>query len=317
MSQPPAPRPAAVAPAVVVLGPTASGKSDVAMAAATAVPGAEIVAVDAMQVYRGMDIGTAKPTVADQCAVPHHGIDLVDPDADMTVTEFRVAYDAALDDIASRNARAIVVAGTGLYLTATLDRLELPGSFPQVRADLEAEPDTAALFARLSVLDAAAVARIDPANRRRIVRALEVAIGSGRPFSSYGPGVAAFPTTPVMQIGIRWPREALAERIARRVRLMMRDGLLDEVRRVHARGMSRTAAQALGYKELVAHLEGAVTLDEAVEAVILRTRQFAVRQERWFRRDPRIRWFDIDARATDPLEPVRSAVTDLMLSSTS
>ncbi len=295
-------------PAVVVLGPTASGKSDVAMAAAGAVAGTEIVAVDAMQVYRGMDIGTAKPTESDQRAVRHHGIDLVEPTDDMTVTEFRAAYDGALDGIASRGARAIVVAGTGLYLTAVLDRLELPGSYPDVKAELDAEPDTSVLFDRLERLDPAAVARIDPSNRRRIVRALEVTVGSGRPFSSYGPGVAAFPATPVVQIGIRWPREALAERVERRVHAMMRAGLLDEVRRVHDAGMSRTAAQALGYKELVEHLVGDVSLEEAVEAVIRRTRQFAVRQERWFRRDPRIRWIDIDASATDPLEPVRSSV---------
>lgn len=299
----PAPR-----PAVVVLGPTASGKSDVAMAAAGAVPGSEIVAVDAMQVYRGMDIGTATPSAADQVAVRHHGIDLVDPADDMTVTEFRHAYDAALDDIETRGGRAIVVAGTGLYLTAVLDRLELPGSYPEVKAELEREPGTATLFDRLAGLDPAAVSRIDPANRRRIVRALEVTLGSGRPFSSYGPGVAAFPETTVVQIGIRWPREALAARVERRVHSMMEEGLLDEVRRIHTAGMSRTAAQALGYKELVEHLEGAVTLDQAVEVVILRTRQFAVRQERWFRRDPRVRWIDIDATASDPLEPVRSAV---------
>lgn len=302
------PRPAVVVPAVVILGPTASGKSDVAMAAAQALADTEIVAVDAMQVYRGMDIGTAKPTAADQRLVRHHGIDLVDPSDDMTVTEFRVAYDAALADIDGRGRQAIVVAGTGLYLTAVLDRLELPGSFPDIKAELETESDTEALFERLALLDPTAVRRIDPANRRRIVRALEVTLGSGRPFSSYGPGVAAFPATSVVQVGIRWPREALAERVARRVHVMMQDGLLDEVRRIHAAGMSRTAAQALGYKELIDHLRGDVTLDEAVDAVILRTRQFAVRQERWFRRDPRIRWIDIDASATDPLEPVRSAV---------
>jgi tRNA dimethylallyltransferase len=290
------------APAVVVLGPTASGKSDVAMAAARDVPGTEIVAVDAMQVYRGMDIGTAKPTAADQAAVRHHLIDLVEPDTEFTVAEYRRAYDAAVATIAGR---PLLVAGTGLYLTAVLDRLEMPGQWPAVRADLEANPDTAALHARLATLDPAAAARIEPNNRRRIVRALEVTLGSGRPFSSYGPGMQAYPPTDAVLVGLRWPRPVLAERIARRVEAMMAAGLLAEVERLAARGLSRTAAQALGYKELLAHLDGHCSLDEAVDQIVLRTRQFAVRQERWFRRDPRVRWIDIDR---DPVAEVAPAV---------
>lgn len=298
------------APAVVVLGPTASGKSAVAMAAAQRVAGVEIVAVDAMQVYRGMDIGTAKPTAQDRARVPHHGLDLVDPHEQMAVTEYRDAVDVALADIAARGGRPLLVAGTGLYLTAVVDRLELPGTFPEVRAEIDAEPDTAALYARLAALDVAAAARIDPANRRRIVRALEVTLGTGRPFSSFGPGVSAHPPTDVMQIGIRWPRPALAERIAARVEQMVAAGLVDEVERVWRTGMSRTAAQALGYKELIGVFTGTATLDEALAAVVLRTRQYAVRQERWFRRDPRIRWTDVDAAALDPLGPAVEAVCD-------
>ena len=290
------------APAVVVLGPTASGKSDVAMAAARQVPGTEIVAVDAMQVYRGMDIGTAKPTPADRAAVRHHLLDLVDPDTDFTVAEFRRAYDAAVATIAGR---PLLVAGTGLYLAAVLDRLELPGQWPALRAELEADPDTAGLYARLRALDPAAAAKIEPNNRRRIVRALEVTLGSGRPFSSYGPGLQAYPPTDATLIGLRWPRPVLAERIARRVEAMMAAGLLAEVERLAARGLSRTAAQALGYKELLEHLAGRCSLDEAVARIVLRTRQFAVRQERWFRRDPRVRWFDVDR---DPVAEVAPAV---------
>jgi len=302
-----------VTPPVVVLGPTASGKSDVAMGAAQMVPGTEIVAVDAMQVYRGMDIGTAKPNAADRVAVVHHGIDLVDPTDEMSVTEFRRSVDAAMAAIDERaGARALLVAGTGLYLTAILDRLELPGTWPDVRAELDADPDTAAHFRRLVTLDPDAAAKVDPANRRRIVRALEVTLGSGRPFSSFGPGVSAFPPTDAVQIGIRWSRPALAARIERRVGEMMDRGLLDEVVAVGALGLSPTARQALGYKELLDHLEGAVTLAEAVAAIVVRTRQFAVRQERWFRRDPRIRWIDVDEDAADPWEPVRdSVVTEL------
>jgi tRNA dimethylallyltransferase len=189
---------ASASPRLVLLGPTASGKSDVAMAAARLVAGTEIVAVDAMQVYRGMDIGTAKPTAADQQAVRHHGIDLYDPAQDATVTMYRRAYDAALDDIAARGGQALLVAGTGLYLTAVLDRLEVPGSYPAVRAELDADPDTARLHTRLADVDPAAAARIEPNNRRRIVRALEVTLGSGRPFSSFGPGCrrSRRPTSP-------------------------------------------------------------------------------------------------------------------------
>ncbi len=283
------------------------------MAAAAAVPGTEIVAIDAMQVYRDMDIGTAKPTAADRAAVVHHCLDLADPSDEMSVTAFRVAYDEALSSIASRaGSQALLVAGTGLYLTAAIDRLELPGVWPDVRATIEAEPDTAVLYARLKDLDATAAERIDPGNRRRIVRALEVSVGSGQPFSSFGPGVGAYPPTDIAQYGIRWPRAELAERIERRVATMMATGLLDEVAHLAAHGLSPTARQALGYKELLDHLDGLATLDEAVEAIVTRTRRFATRQERWFRRDPRIRWIDIDPAAADPLAEVRTIVTDAL-----
>jgi len=289
------------APAVVVLGPTASGKSDVAMAAARTVAGTEIVAVDAMQVYRGMDIGTAKPTAADQAAVPHHGIDLVDPDVDFTVADYQRAYDSA---VAAISGRPLLVAGTGLYLSAVVDRLAVPGQWPAVRAQLERVEDVSELWTRLGELDPVAATRIEPANRRRIVRALEVTVGSGRPFSSYGPGLQAYPPSDVRLLGLRWPRDALAARIERRVEAMMAAGLLDEVERLAGRGLSRTAAQALGYKELLAHLHGQVGLDEAVATIVRRTRQFAVRQERWFRRDPRVRWFDIDRDPVAEVAPV-------------
>jgi tRNA dimethylallyltransferase len=300
-------------PPVVVLGPTASGKSEVAMAAATEVAGVHIVAVDAMQVYRGMDIGTAKPSTADRAAVVHHCVDLVDPDVEMSVTDFRRAYDEAVATIAAtEGARALLVAGTGLYLTAAIDRLEPPGTWPDVRAGLDEDPDTTGLYARLRELDPVAATRMQPTNRRRVVRALEVTIGSGRPFSSFGPGVSAFPPTDIVQFGIRWPRVALAVRIERRVQQMLDRGLLDEVARLATTGLSPTARQALGYKELLDHLDGIVTFDEAVAAIVTRTRQFAARQERWFRRDRRIRWFGIDPDAADPLRDVRQAVVDAL-----
>jgi tRNA dimethylallyltransferase len=234
----------------------------------------------------------------------------------MSVTEYRDAYDAALAAVAAMpGSRALLVAGTGLYLTAAVDRLELPGLWPDVRAALEFDADTAALHARLAELDPPAADKIDPGNRRRIVRALEVTIGGGRPFSSYGPGVAAFPPTDVVQFGIRWPRAALAERIERRVGAMMDAGLLDEVARLAAHGMSPTARQALGYKELLDHLDGLTSLDDAVASIVTRTRRFAARQERWFRRDPRIRWVDIDPSAPDPLADVRTLLVTALASS--
>ena len=290
---------------VAVLGPTASGKSDVAMAAAGAVEGTEIVAVDAMQVYRGMDIGTAKPSAADRECVPHHCLDLVDPTESFTVTDYRAAYDRAVARIAGR---CLLVAGTGLYLAAVVDRLDVPGRWPDIRARFASMP-ISDLWVKLIDLDPRAATRIDPGNRRRVERALEVSVGSGQPFSSYGPGLAAYPPTTTVMIGLRWPRPVLAERIERRVEEMMTAGLLDEVMRVAGAGMSQTAGQALGYKELVDHIEGRVGLDEAVATIVTRTRQFAVRQERWFRRDPRVRWIDVEH---DPVAEAAPAVIDAL-----
>jgi len=268
--------------------------------------GAHIVAVDAMQVYRGMDIGTAKPTADDQTAVPHHCLDLVNPDERFTVAEFKSHGVAACEQISQAGADALFVAGTGLYLTAVIDDLQLPGEWPEVRAALQAEPDVDVLFARLQELDPRAASRMDKSNRRRIERALEVCIGSGRPFSSFGPGTGAYPPSSARQIGILWPRETLSQRIERRVHAMMAAGLLGEVRGLAARfTLSREARQALGYKELLEHLDGHLSLEEAVAKIVLRTRQFAVRQERWFRRDPRIEWVTVQA---DPVAEVAPRV---------
>ncbi len=287
--------------AVVVLGPTASGKSDVAMALARSAAqagGFEIVAVDAMQVYRRMDIGTAKPTVADRAAVPHHLLDLVDPDHDFAVTEFSAAASSAMADIRSRGKVPLLVGGTGLYLRALTDPMEIPGSWPEIRAALEHRAQTASvatLHAELAELDPIAAAKMEPSNVRRVVRALEVCLGSGRRFSSFGPGLDTYPAVPFVQFGLRWARPVLARRIEDRVHRMVAAGLPDEVSQLLQEfpGLSRTARQALGYKEVIEHLDGRISLDEAVAQVVLHTRQFAVRQERWFRRDPRIRWIDI------------------------
>ena len=189
-----------------------------------------------------------------------------------------------------------------------IDELVFPGEWPEIRAELEAETNTSHLFARLTELDPVAASRTEPNNRRRIVRALEVCLGSGERFSDAGPGTATFPDNGVVQIGIRWTRSDLAERIARRVDQMIADGLVDEVRSLMAESptMSRTAAQALGYKEMIDHIAGRASLEEARNEVVLRTVQFAVRQERWYRRDPRITWVDV---TNDTFASVSTAVS--------
>ena len=282
---------------MVILGPTASGKSDVAMALAERHNEVELVAVDAMQVYRRMDIGTAKPSAADRAAVPHHCLDLVDAADDFTVTDFVTTAAEALQGIAAREHRALLVAGTGLYLRSVTDPMEVPGRWPDLHAELVARASaegTEVLHRQLAVLDPAAAAKMEPSNARRIVRAMEVTLGSGRPFSSYGPGIDSYPSVRFAQFGLRWPRNLLTRRIAERVHRMIDRGLLAEVESLSEGPISRTARQALGYKELFDHVGGGCSLDVAIETIITRTRQFAVRQERWFRRDPRIRWIDID-----------------------
>ena len=291
---------------VVVLGPTASGKSDVAMAAAQTHGGVHIVAADAMQVYRHMNIGTAKPTPDDQQRVVHHGLDLADPHERYTVARYVEDREVARTHIATAGARELVVGGTGLYVTAVVDGLNLPGEWPELRAELETEPDTAVLFRRLQSLDAAATTKMEPTNRRRIIRALEVCVGSGQPFSSFGEGVTTFPVTDIVQVGIRWQRDELRARIAQRVHRMVEAGLFEEVRALLEvqPEISLTARQALGYKEVIECLEGRWTQQQAIDATILRTQQFAIRQERWYRRDPRIQWVEVQKDPVAEVTPV-------------
>jgi tRNA dimethylallyltransferase len=282
---------------IVIAGPTASGKSDVAMALARTHFEVELIAVDAMQVYRRMDIGTAKPSMDDLIAVQHHCVDLVDAADEFTVTDFAAEARAAITVIEARNNRAVLVAGTGLYLRSVTDPMEVPGRWPDVHAELEARVDSEgveSLHQQLVALDPSAATKMEPTNARRVVRALEVTLGSGRPFSSFGPGVDTYPQVRFVQFGLRWPRPVLTNRIAERVNRMIDGGLVAEVESLASGPISRTARQALGYKELFDYLDGASTLDAAIDTIITRTRQFAVRQERWFRRDPRIRWIDID-----------------------
>jgi tRNA dimethylallyltransferase len=293
---------------LVLVGPTASGKSALALSLARRRRAngeqVELISMDSMAVYRGMDIGTTTPDARERALVPHHLLDVVEPEQEFSVAEFVRAVRGVLDDLERRDASAILVGGTGLYVQAVVDDLDLPGRYPDVLAELQAEPDTRALHARLVELDPDAASRIEPDNRRRVLRALEVTVGAGRPFSSYGPGLDAYPPTPFVLAGVRVPRDVLAERVEQRLQEQLDAGFLDEVRALRDRtsGVSRTAAQALGYRELGAHLDGERTLDEAVEETVTRTRQFGVRQLRWFGRDPRIRWFDHEGDPTRVLD---------------
>jgi len=290
---------------VALVGTTASGKSELAFGVARRLGDVELVCVDSMTVYRGMDIGTAKPGPATRAEVPHHLLDLVDPDEEFTVSQFQRAAHAALVDIAGRGRRALLVGGTGLYLRAVVDDLTLPARFPEVATALEEEADhpggLTLLYDRLAQLDPAAAARIEPTNRRRVVRALEVTLGSGRPFSSFGPGLTTYPPTRVVLVGLPFVPADVDRRIEERFRRWMDEGMLDEVRALAARraGLSRTARQALGYRELLAYVEAGVPLEECITAAVARTRTFARRQWSWFRRDPRIRWVHEDE---DPAE---------------
>ena len=283
------------APLLALVGPTASGKTAVALELAPELD-AEIVSVDSMLLYRGMDIGTAKPTPAERARIPHHLVDVADPAESFSVQRYQALAREALGDIAARGRRALLVGGSGLYFRAIVDELEFPATDAQLRSSLEAEAERdgqPALYARLAATDPAAASRIEPGNVRRTVRALEVAAVTGRPFSSFAAAWAAFPVDRVRAAGILPEREVLDRRIEERVRAMIVEGFVEEVRALLARGdVGRiTSGQAIGYAAVARHLAGETTIEDAIEATIRRTRAFARRQLAWFRRDPRIRWF--------------------------
>jgi len=343
---------------LALVGPTASGKTALALALARRRPETvELVSVDSMAVYLGMDVGTAKPTLAERAGVAYHLVDLADPSEDFSVSRFRAAATEAIKGIEGRDKVALLVGGTGLYLQAVVDDLQLPGRWPEVAAALNAEiagwqtaaatggtgapadaaaadaaaadaaaadagaadagaadagaadagvGAVAALHARLADLDPAAAARMEPTNRRRVVRALEVTLGSGRPFSSFGPGLGAYPPSRFALVGLSVPGPVLAQRIDSRLDAQLAAGFVDEVRRMAARpaGLSRTARQAVGYRELLAHVETGLPLAQAVDETRQRARRLARRQRAWFGRDPRITWLAADdpAVALDELE---------------
>lgn len=279
-------------PVIAVVGPTGSGKSDLAVDLALELDG-EVINADAMQFYRGMDIGTAKITETERRGVPHHLLDILDVTEEASVSDFQRRARAAIADIHRRGRRAILAGGSGLYVRAALDVLEFPGTDPEIRARLERENDaagTAPLLERLQDVDPVSAGRLGDA--RRIIRALEVFELTGRPFSSFMPNREYF--QPAVQIGLEVDRDMLKKRLADRVHRMVDDGLLAEVERLDAAGLrrGRTAPRALGYAQFLKVLDGEADVSQAAEETIVATRQFARRQLTWFRADPRITWLD-------------------------
>ena len=286
------------APVVIaVVGPTAAGKSDLGVALARAL-GGEVVNADSMQVYRGMDVGTAKLTVDERGGVPHHLLDLWDCDHAVSVAEFQSLARGAIDDARGRGRVPVLVGGSALYVRAVLDEMDFPGTDPTLRADLErrlVDEGPAALHAELAGIDPTAAALILPSNGRRIVRALEVVRLQGEFRAALPEPVDVYPC---VRIGLDVPRDVLDARIQARVDRMWAAGLVDEVRRLDADGRlgrAPTASRALGYRQVLDHLAGRCTDEQAREETVRATRRFARRQDRWFRKDPRITWLPFDA----------------------
>jgi tRNA dimethylallyltransferase len=279
-------------PVVAVVGPTAAGKSELSLALADALDG-EVVNADSMQLYQGMDIGTAKLSPAERQGVRHHLLDIWPVTRTASVSVYQALARAAIDDIRGRDRTPILVGGSGLYVRAAIDNLQFPGTDAELRAGLEDELAAVGprvLHARLAGLDPLAAAAILPGNGRRIVRALEVIELSGRPFSATLPDYQA--VYPVVQVGVEMPRDVLDRRIDVRVAGMWDRGLVDEVRQLETAGLraGRTASRALGYAQVLRFLDAEWEEQEAAAQTVLATRRFVRRQESWFRRDPRVVW---------------------------
>jgi tRNA dimethylallyltransferase len=278
---------------VAVVGPTASGKSELALDLAEAL-GGEVVNTDSMQIYRGMDIGTAKVPAHERRGLTHHLLDVLDVAEPATVAEFQAWARAVVDDCRIRDVTPVLVGGSALYTRAILDHFEFPGTDAALRAELEQELATLgveAMHARLARVDPLSAERIVPTNGRRIVRALEVVALTGRPFSATLPSMEyVYPDA--VQVGIDIPRDVLDQRIELRVQHMWDAGLVEEVRRLAAAGLGegRTASRALGYQQVLRFLAGEITEEQAREQTVVGTRRFARRQDAWFRKDPRIHW---------------------------
>ena len=280
-----------------VVGPTASGKSDLALELACVLPGVlgasgagEIVSADALQLYRGMDVGTAKTPVEERRGIAHHQIDVLEVRDEASVAAYQKHARADVAGIHERGGVAVVAGGSGLYQRALLDVIEFPGTDPAVRARFEEEAEgpmgSRGLHDRLTQLDPVSAERIDPHNARRIIRALEVIELTGRPYSASMPRHEF--AAPSLMVALRRPMEELDERIAVRTRAMMDGGLIEEVR-------AKTASRATGYAQALAVIDGQMSEDEAVESIALATRQLARRQVKWLRPDPRVHWLDVES----------------------
>jgi tRNA dimethylallyltransferase len=292
---------AMLGPVIAVVGPTAAGKSELSLDLAHALDG-EVVNADSMQLYLGMDVGTAKLTMPERAGVPHHLLDIWPVTQTASVSQYQVLARQAIDDIRRRGRTPVLVGGSGLYVRAALDKLQFPGTDPDLRARLEEElgqVGPADLHARLAILDPPAAAAILPGNGRRIVRALEVIEMSGQPFSATLPAYES--VYPAIQLGIELPRPELDQRITDRVHRMLRLGLVDEVRQLELAGLrdGKTASRALGYAEVLRFLAGEWGLADAAAHTIIATRRFVRRQESWFRRDPRVTWLPGGAGLAD------------------
>ena len=294
-----------------VVGPTASGKSDLALELACRLPGAlgapgsgEIVSADALQLYRGMDVGTAKTLVEERRGIAHHQIDVLEVRDEASVAAYQKH---------ARGGVAVVAGGSGLYQRALLDVIEFPGTDPLLRARLEEEAagplGSRGMHERLKAVDPVSAERIDPHNARRIVRALEVIELTGRPYSASMPRHEF--ATPALMVALRRPMEELDERIALRTRAMMDGGLIEEVRALIDVGLreAKTASRATGYAQALAVIDGTMSEDEAVESIAQATRQLARRQVKWLRPDPRVHWLDVEEFASD--EAVAAHVVEL------
>ena len=287
-------------PIVAVVGATAAGKTGLSLDLAERL-GGEVVNTDAMQLYRGMDIGTAKLAVGERRGIPHHLLDVLDVTEPASVAEYQGLARATIADLRGRGRTPVLVGGSALYTRAVLDRFEFPGTDPAVRARLERElarHGVQALVERLREVDPVSAGRIEaatPGNGRRIVRALEVVEITGEPFSARLP-VQEYADPHSIQVGVDIDRETLDGRIRQRVEEMFDAGLVEEVERLLQAGLatSRTAATAIGYREVAQYLAGVLTLAEAKERTAVKTRQFARRQDAWFRKDPRVVWVAYD-----------------------
>ena len=297
--------------AVALVGPTASGKSALSHELAKESGDVEILCVDAMTVYKGMDIGTAKPSKLEQKEVPYHLIDLINPNEEFNVSQFQSEARDASDMVRNLGGAVLYVGGTGLYGRAVLDNLEIPGQFPSVRSELDekAKTDLDGLYRQLQELDPLAASRMESNNERRITRALEVTLGSGKPFSSFGAGLREYGPVRVVQVGLSPDIDQLNVRIEERFRTWMEQGLLEEVSALASSpgGLSRTARQAVGYRELLRHIETGAALEECVTDAITQSRRLARRQRSWFNRDPRIEWFSEPDDAVKRLREVLSS----------